>query len=215
MYKKIDGKIYQNVFVVGDLHGCYDKLMAELDRVNFNKETDLLISVGDLIDRGTQNIECLRLVKEPWFKMVQGNHDQMAIEGLLHDNLDMLHCWIMNGGKWFFQLSEEQKTEVFDLLKICKKQPLIIELSMKRNAKVVIAHADYPSNVYEFGKFVDKQAVLWNRSRLESYGEIKIEGADMFIFGHTPQDEMLRLGNRLYIDTGAVFGGEITLLGLK
>lgn len=98
MYQKIEAKDYANMFVVGDLHGCYDLLVKELEQAKFNRETDLLISVGDLIDRGSQNLECLRLVKEPWFKMVQGNHDQMAIEGLLNNNLDLLHCWILNGG---------------------------------------------------------------------------------------------------------------------
>lgn len=215
MYQKIEAKDYARVFVVGDLHGCYDLLMKELERAKFDRETDLLISVGDLIDRGAQNLECLRLVKEPWFRMVRGNHDQMAIDGLLFNDMNMLHCWIMNGGKWFFALPDEQKNEALDLLKICQKQPLVIELEMVAGEKVVIAHADYPENQYEFGKHVDKHQVLWNRSRLESYGEIKIEGAEMFIFGHTPQEEPLKLGNRLYIDTGAVFGGDLTLIELK
>lgn len=62
IYQRINGDSYQNIYVVGDLHGCYDLLMAELEKVEFNKETDLLISVGDLIDRGKQNLECLQLL---------------------------------------------------------------------------------------------------------------------------------------------------------
>lgn len=215
VYQKIDGKAYQNVFVVGDLHSCYDLLMKELEEAKFNKETDLLISVGDLIDRGAQNLECLGLLKEKWFVCVQGNHDQMAVEGLLNDNLGLLACWIMNGGDWFFKLSDEEKGQALDLLKKVKECPFIIELTMKQGEKVVIAHADYPDNEYEFGKSVDTRQVLWSRERLESYGEIEISGANSFIFGHTPLREPVRLGNRFYIDTGAVFNGDLTLVKLN
>ncbi|TRC46997.1 serine/threonine-protein phosphatase, partial [Mannheimia haemolytica] len=63
--------------------------MTELEKVKFNRETDLLISVGDLIDRGRQNLKCLQLLREKWFFNVQGNHDQMAIEALLYHDFNM------------------------------------------------------------------------------------------------------------------------------
>lgn len=215
MYQKIDGSNYENVFVVGDLHGCYDELMKELEQAHFDKEKDVLISVGDLIDRGKQNIECLRLVKEPWFKMVQGNHDRMMIDAVFSKRISMWRAWILNGGGWFFNVPDEQSSELLDLLRVVDKQPLILEVSLKSGSKVVIAHADYPDNTYEFGKAIDIKQVLWNRERLESGDESKIEGADMFVFGHTPQDEITKLGNRLYIDTGAVFGNKLSVVSLK
>lgn len=216
VYQKIDGNQYKNIFVVGDIHGCYDLLMQKLDEVDFNRETDLLISVGDLIDRGTKNIDCLRLLKQKWFACVQGNHDQMAIQGLLHNDYDYYACWIQNGGDWFFKLEDQDKNEVLDLLHIAKTRPLVLELTMPdNNSKVVIAHADYPDNQYEYGKRIDSQKVLWSRERLESYGKIEIAGAELFIFGHTPVQEPVRLGNRLYIDTGAVFNGKLTLIKLE
>ena len=63
IYHRIDGTKYRNVWVVGDLHGCYTRLMSELHRVDFDPAQDLLISVGDLIDRGTENVECLELLQ--------------------------------------------------------------------------------------------------------------------------------------------------------
>ncbi|MEG9531381.1 metallophosphoesterase [Mannheimia indoligenes] len=215
IYQKIDGDRYTNIYVVGDLHGCYDLLMAELDKVEFNKETDLLISVGDLIDRGKQNLECLQLLREKWFINVQGNHDQMAIEALLYHDFNMQVNWIRNGGDWFYSLPIEQKLEAIELLKICEKRPLVIELEMVNGDLCVIAHADYPSNDYEFGKVVSKQGILWSRDRLESYSEINIDGADTFIFGHTIVEQPEVHGNRLYIDTGAFNSGNLTLIKLE
>jgi len=59
--KTIKGKLY----VVGDIHGCYDLLMSRLIEIGFNFENDLLVAVGDLVDRGIQNIECVNLIDQP------------------------------------------------------------------------------------------------------------------------------------------------------
>jgi serine/threonine protein phosphatase 1 len=81
-YEKIDGSKYRNIWVVGDLHGCYTNLMNKLDTIGFDNKKDLLISVGDLVDRGAENVECLELITFPWFRAVRGNHEQMMIDGL-------------------------------------------------------------------------------------------------------------------------------------
>ncbi len=55
IYERIDGSKYRNIWVVGDLHGCYTNLMNKLDTIGFDNKKDLLISVGDLVDRGAEN----------------------------------------------------------------------------------------------------------------------------------------------------------------
>ncbi|MXD03305.1 serine/threonine protein phosphatase, partial [Escherichia coli] len=45
-YERIDGSIYRNIWVVGDLHGCYTNLIKKLDTIEKKKKKDLLISVG-------------------------------------------------------------------------------------------------------------------------------------------------------------------------
>ncbi|EOA4941290.1 metallophosphoesterase, partial [Escherichia coli] len=52
IYERIDGSKYRNIWVAGDLHGCYTNLMNKLDTIGFDTKKDLLISVGDLVDRG-------------------------------------------------------------------------------------------------------------------------------------------------------------------
>ncbi|WP_312110105.1 metallophosphoesterase, partial [Pantoea septica] len=51
-YQYLNGENWQNIWVVGDLHGCRRQLDALLLEKGFDKRSDLLISVGDLIDRG-------------------------------------------------------------------------------------------------------------------------------------------------------------------
>ncbi|HDV0591038.1 TPA: serine/threonine protein phosphatase, partial [Escherichia coli] len=95
--------------------------------------------------------------------------------------------------------------------------PLIIEL-VSKDKKYVICHADYPFDEYEFGKPVDHQQVIWNRERISNSqnGIVKeIKGADTFIFGHTPAVKPLKFANQMYIDTGAVFCGNLTLIQVQ
>ena len=53
-----------HLYIVGDLHGCYQLLIAEIRNVDFNFEKDLLICTGDLIDRGAENLECIALLEQ-------------------------------------------------------------------------------------------------------------------------------------------------------
>lgn len=75
------GKYLSSVYVVGDLHGSYSLLMQELKVLNFDFRKDLLICTGDLIDRGTENLECISLLEQPWFVTVRGNHEEMCVRG--------------------------------------------------------------------------------------------------------------------------------------
>ena len=64
-------------YAVGDIQGCFEPFLCLLKRLKFNPDKDRLWSVGDLVNRGPQNLEVLR-----WFynhrdnvTMVLGNHD--------------------------------------------------------------------------------------------------------------------------------------------
>ncbi|MDN0111255.1 metallophosphoesterase [Yersinia mollaretii] len=214
MYHKINGSEYRRIFVVGDIHGCYKKLMDALERVQFERAVDLLASVGDLADRGPQNIECYELINANWFRAVRGNHEQMAIEVLAGGEAD---TWMANGGRWFFLLDDSKRSQVEELIKRAGQLPLVLEITTDRG-KYVIAHADYPSNEYVYGRPINEHLVVWNRKRLNAAmkGESEeITGADKFIFGHTPLVKPLLFKNQLYIDTGAVFGNTLTLIQIQ
>lgn len=215
IYQRINGAEWRNIWVVGDLHGCYTNLMNQLDGIDFDPSQDLVISVGDLVDRGTENIECLQLITMPWFRAVRGNHEQMMLDALV--NGGSFGHWMSNGGGWWHQMDTEQELQLKYLLPKIISLPLIIEL-VTGDKKFVICHADYPHNEYEFDKPLDSVQVIWNRERIcdSQDGLVKeIKGADLFIFGHTPARMPLRFSNQYYIDTGAVFCGNLTIRQLQ
>lgn len=212
MYQKIEGDRWRHVWVVSDIHGCYQWLMDALKRRHFNPYEDLLISVGDIIDRGPDCVKCLQLMDEKWFRAVRGNHEQMALDAIENNDFAL---WMSNGGIWFSAL--EDKRNALRLLNACRDLPHIIEITCA-NGLNVIAHADYPAAEYVWNKPVSLQRVLWDRDRLMGFMVGKghgIQGADHFWFGHTPLDKRYDFNNLHYIDTGAVFDGFLTLVQLQ
>lgn len=66
------------IYVVSDLHGCYDKYKALLDRLNLT-ENDSLYILGDIVDRGDGGMAfLLDLAKRKNIFSYRGNHDHCA-----------------------------------------------------------------------------------------------------------------------------------------
>lgn len=214
MYQYLNGENWRHIYIVGDLHGCRSQLDEQLFALHFDLSEDLLVSVGDLIDRGPDSPACLSLVEEPWFRCVRGNHEEMAINAL---NAGSHQQWMMNGGDWFYHLDGVAMMKAKHAINRCQRLPLVLHLQLGERTAVV-AHADYPASHYAWGAQVDEAKVVWNRSRIESLqkGEgVAISGADDFYFGHTPLSSPLHAYNQHFIDTGAVFGNALTLVQVQ
>jgi predicted phosphodiesterase len=70
---------YRRVIVVGDVHGCVAELRLLLDRLYYRSGVDLLVCVGDLVNKGPDSPGVLRLAAEAQAVSVRGNHDDQAL----------------------------------------------------------------------------------------------------------------------------------------
>jgi bis(5'-nucleosyl)-tetraphosphatase (symmetrical) len=86
-------------YAIGDIQGCYHAFQALLERISFDRRTDRLWLVGDLINRGSGSLEVLRwcYAHQDSLTVVLGNHDLHALvvaEGIVAahkgDTLDAL-----------------------------------------------------------------------------------------------------------------------------
>ena len=87
-------------FVVGDIHGSYDKLMRALETSGFS-DSDTLYFTGDICDRGKQNKEVVDFLLSlgDRFKGCFGNHDVWLYLWLTEeDSYRGNEVWTYNGG---------------------------------------------------------------------------------------------------------------------
>lgn len=215
-------------FIVGDIHGCFDELQYVLSKgLNFNPAVDRLLSVGDLIDRGPASMMCLDLMYEDWFYAVRGNHEQMMIDTILHDDRNMQATWYWNGGQWYAGWSDsELRTAALN----ADKLPLVITVGEGADRYNVV-HADLlrlaPLDIYskpgeqpielvtdhmidtwQFTKD-DEVAMIWGRYIINP-GPVPRQRQDpdnmsITFVGHTPGRAVVRAEQQIYLDTGAVY----------
>jgi serine/threonine protein phosphatase 1 len=191
-------------FFVGDLHGNYQYLLEKLDDIEFNRVQDRLFAVGDLIDRGRQSLDCLRLINEPWFFSVLGNHEIMLLD-VLQSDADALKITrplhVSNGGEWAVSLSEIEKQECYQLI-----ISLPISRTLRARGKSIgIIHAGWRWDWSElvFAKSLtplQEEYSTW--SRLDNPKALRrVEGIDVMVAGHQNTPAIERRGNQLWIDT--------------
>ena len=69
--------IKEKHYVIGDIHGEYDMLIALVEKLPQNAR---LIFVGDLINRGSQSREVVEFVRNNAFAVVRGNHEEYLLK---------------------------------------------------------------------------------------------------------------------------------------
>ena len=200
-------------FVIGDLHGCYDLLLGGLGDVDFWPGDDRLFSVGDLIDRGEQSMECLDLYQEDWFHGVLGNHEDMMTSTVL-GGVPGSFIWYNNGGLWAEDADPSALLRLAEY--VDQNVPVVITVDTD-DGLVGICHAEPPTfNWADAMEFDSNRMVkmLWGRTRLRRGEEEPTKGVVRTFHGHTPVKQVTTRGNSFFIDTGAYATGKLTMLEL-
>lgn len=212
------------IYVVSDLHGCYDKYKALLDRLNLT-ENDSLYILGDIVDRGDGGMAILLdLAKRKNIFSYRGNHDhcaQMLLrkfaipnDGYFADGfVEAFRAWLSDGGnatyEGFMKLDYKNRLTAINYL---NSLPLFEELSIG-GQKYFLAHT-VPAK--------EKMLQMAN-CRLFDFimGEPEYEKTyfedTVVITGHTPTGfidpdytgRIWKGNNHIAIDCGAVFGNPL------
>ena len=199
------------IVAIGDIHGCLTALDKLLSGIQL-QPTDLLVTLGDYIDRGPNSKGVLdRLIAlQSTCRLVSilGNHEEMLLLARQDEKPNMLTMWLKSGGAATLD-SYGFRTRPNDLP---AEHVAFIESCVPyyETESHVFLHANY-----------DADAALEEQSdytlRWESLRERKparhISGKT-FVVGHTPQSsgDILDRGYLKCIDTQCYAGGWLTAL---
>lgn len=221
--------------IIGDIHGCYDETIELLEKLNYqtstvsdngknygievtHPENRKVIFLGDLVDRGPKSPAVLKLamsmVRSGVALCVPGNHDLKLQKKLNGKNVQLKHG-LAETMEQLEQESEEFKDDVREFLYS------LISHYILDNGKLAVAHAGIKEEMQGRGSGAVRSFCLYG----ETTGEIdefglpvrynwasEYRGKAKVVYGHTPVPKAEWLNKTIDIDTGCVFGGELTAL---
>ncbi len=219
--------------IIGDVHGCFDELrelLAELGyRIDHSTsgepgyrvqtpEGRKAIFLGDLIDRGPDTPEVLRLamdmVAEGAALCVPGNHDKKLLRRLQG------HTVTLNHGLAETVAQLERESPEFRARVLAFLESLVSHYVLDEG-RLVVAHAGLKAELQGRGSRVVRDFALYGETtgEIDEFGlpvrynwAVEYRGKALVVYGHTPVPEPEWLNHTLNIDTGCVFGGKLTAL---
>ncbi|GAB1078747.1 MAG: metallophosphoesterase [Shewanella algae] len=187
-------------FFIGDIHGEYEQLISLLAKVCFEPKRDRLFSTGDVIDRGPHSYNCLLKTQEPWFYSTLGNHENLLIEAS-KGSYYWKSAWFENGGEWWLQLNNYEKKKALSIIYDNFSLTMTVETLF---GKIGVVHAEYPFKKWPPNKEIIGEPeflkMLTGREVFREKTHQKVDGVSLIVSGHSESNEVLTLGDQVYIN---------------
>lgn len=179
-------KHYNRILAIGDIHGKFSAFDFLFNKINFS-DRDLLVFLGDYIDRGRQNREMIEWVlgnnSRENIVFLRGNHEQMCLDALTNkENKAYMQEWLDNGGDATLKAFRSQDNSVsilHDWLRFIEHMPLCYSVEQDGKSYIFV-HAGIDSKKPLSRQ--DRNTLLWDREFINS----RYSGSATVIVGHTP-----------------------------
>ena len=195
----------RKVFIIGDVHGCFDELLLLIKKSGYQKNKHRLIVLGDLINKGPHSFEVLKWVKSNRFvEPIIGNHELKFIKAI--ENQKDLH-------PFFKELKTRMNEQLFNYISWMKSWPVYIEEENFLAVHGGIIPGEHPSS--------SKAELLVNIRYWDGTGKNMQDpscpawhdlynGSKLVIYAHWAQQGLHIKNNSIGLDTGCVYGGKLT-----
>lgn len=156
------GGIKVMIYLMGDIHGDYKRFQKMLRKIKFSNDDKLYI-LGDIIDRGIENLEMLKFcMNSSNIALIKGNHEYFMQLYLEDSNLTTSN-WSKWGGQNTIEELKNISTEEKEMfLNYLRSLPYYIEID-EFDIKYTLTHTGYDADVEpiinENGKVDIKQTI--------------------------------------------------------
>lgn len=193
--------------VVSDIHGEGHRLVQALSQARYRPGLDQLFLLGDYIDRGTDSLLTVQIVQDLVQEgaiALKGNHDVMP--GMVARDPSLMSWWAGNGGQStlldYMAMPPAEVIAWLDALPLYHEEP-----------DCILVHAGLRPGVPLQEQ--SEHDLLWIREEFIAFYRGK-----PVVFGHTPTMNLHGRWapwfgpDKVGIDTGAAYGGLITVMDL-
>lgn len=224
----------RRIYAIGDIHGCIDQLQAMQDNIAQDLRTrphahPVIVYIGDFADRGVdskgviQNLMSEEVAAHETY-FLRGNHDQIFLNYL--DDPDSRYItqfhWLdkIMGGRetlasYGVTFSEGHDTAKTHAAFVAAVPDAHVEFLNRLILKVKIGSYVFVHAGIRPGVPLDEQVVddlVWIR---KPFLTSTLDHGFTVVHGHTVVSTVENHGNRIGIDTGAVFKGTLSCLVLE
>lgn len=207
------GRNTGKIFAVGDIHGCYEKLVNLMNRLPFDLHSDMLIFLGDYINRGSQSrevIEYLLKLKAQCKNIIflKGNHEHALLQ--YAQTKDQEYLWVLRSMGIEPTLKSYSDAEFKSLSDLEFLPPSHLDffnglLPYYRTDDYLFIHAGVIP-----GEDPDECSLDRLLTVRDTFLKFKQQLGFTVVFGHTTFEMPLLAPERIGIDTGAVYGNMLT-----
>lgn len=218
-------------YVIGDIHGCFDELIALLKLVEADIaiQTDgpkYIVFLGDLMDRGPQSKQVIDYLIDYKLDGVEviflmGNHEEFFLDVLLGPSSKLL-SWFDFGGR-----ECSRSYGVANLGEVHTNPDAVLA---RLQSKVPRSHIDFINGFkdsFQLGPYLcvhagikpqvpiedqTSQDMRWIRSEFMRY---KKPHPLVIVHGHTIVERVDILSNRIAVDTGVYNTGRLSAVRLN
>jgi len=187
----------KRTIIFGDIHGCYEEWQLLLNKVGACKR-DQIITVGDLCCKGPSTRKTLDLAMSlPNLKCVMGNHDWFMYQRWKAGTLTFVD------EPYHRAAAQEMGSDIGRYMKFISKWPLFLDLK-----ECIVIHAglrpdiplkkQHPEDLMKLRKIDDQP---WYHF---------YTGSKLIVHGHWAKQGLVVRDNVIGLDTGCVYGRELT-----
>lgn len=214
--------------LVGDIHGCIDEFDELIKTLSYNKDSDRLILLGDLIDRGPDSVATVRRAREMDLECVMGNHEHKFMKwwksaGSRNDVYDRRPHYTQ-----FSDADVNYIAHMDSYIKIPEHNIIVVHAGLRAG----IPLANQSKDDLYYIRYMDDEKKFISLKKINRIGSKEAAGAhfwteswygpESIVYGHNvhsftePRIEEVQPGVVCYgLDTGCCFGGRLTAMILE
>ena len=221
-------------YIVGDIHGCAERLQALLAKIDeemtARKDRAEIVFVGDYIDRGEHSADVLRFLYRIAVDYagdvtcLAGNHERMMLE-FLDDPVGRGPRWLRNGGAQTLASFGIAAPSTLGTVEGASLIDAAFDLRVAAGAGMLDWMSNLPTwwnsgNVWAVHAGADPaepmdaqldDMLVWGG---EAFRASERDDGQWVVAGHVPVAAAGAAHGRIDVDTGAVYGGVLTAVAL-